>query len=95
MCLYIAAHVIRMTCNAFMQIKIAKVAYKNGIKAHRMRGDSYFSCELHELLSAKDIVGLWETWNAKLVKPKLSSVMDSEFDEHITALRFADRFREN
>ena len=33
-----------------MQMKRAKLAYKNAIKAHQMADDSYFSNDLHELL---------------------------------------------
>jgi len=79
----------------FMQMKRAKIAYKNAIKAHRMSDDSYFSNDLHELLQEKDMVGFWKTWNAKLVKPKYSSIIDGESNGHNIAHRFADNFKEN
>ena len=65
-----------------MQMKRAKIAYKNAIKAHRMGEESYFSNDLHELLLEKDMVGFWKTWNAKLIEPKYSSVIDGETDGH-------------
>jgi len=34
----------------FMQMKRAKLAYKNAIRAHQAQEDLYFSNELHELL---------------------------------------------
>ena len=60
------------TCNRprigeiFIHMKRVKIAYKNAIKAHRimMGDDSHFSNELHELLSEKDMVSFWKTWNA-------------------------------
>lgn len=100
-CASIAAHNMWKASNCprsgdlFMQMKRAKVAYKNAIKAHRIRDESYFSDDLHELLLQKDMVSFWKTWNAKLVKPKYSSVIDGETEGHKIAYRFADRFREN
>ena len=78
-----------------MQMKRAKVVYKNAIKAHRIKDETYFSDDLHELLLEKDMIGFWKTWNAKLVKPKYSSVIDGESDVHRIAYKFADRFRDN
>jgi len=34
----------------FLQMKSAKIAYKNAIWAHQTQEDSYFSNELHEML---------------------------------------------
>jgi hypothetical protein len=79
----------------FMQIMWAKVAYKNAIKANRMSDDTYFSNDLHELLLEKAMIGFWKTWNAKVIKPKFSSVIDCESDGHNVANRFEDLFREN
>jgi hypothetical protein len=41
------------------------------------------------------MIGFWKTRNAKVVKPKFSSVIDGESDGHNVANRFADLFREN
>jgi hypothetical protein len=76
-------------------MKRAKLAYKNAIKAQRMQDDSYFSNDLYELLSEKDMVGFWKTWNAKVVKPKYSSVIDGETGGHNIARKFADHLSEN
>ena len=100
-CSSIAAHNMWKAFNCprngdvFLNMKRAKIAYKNAIKACRIGDDSYFSNDLHELLLEKDMVGFWKTWNAKLVKPKCSSVIDGETDGHKIAHRFADHFRDS
>ena len=100
-CTSIAAHNMWKAFNCpkngdiFLNMKKAKIAYKNAIKACRVGDDSYFSNDLQELLLEKDMVGFWKTWNAKLVKPKCSSVIDGETDGHKIARRFADHFRDS
>jgi len=44
-----------------LQIKQAKIAYKQAIKAHRSSADTYISNELHDLLMEKDMINFWKT----------------------------------
>jgi len=78
-----------------MQMKRAKLAYKNAIKAHQMADDSYFSNDLHELLLEKDMVEFWKSWNSKVTKAKPSVVIDNETDGRIIAEKFATHFQQS
>jgi len=79
----------------FLQMKSAKSAYKNAIKAQRVEDDSYFSNDLHELLLEKDMVQFWKSWSSKMVKDKPAVVIDKESDGRIIAQKFADHFRKS
>jgi len=52
--------------DVFMQMKRAKLAYKQAIKTNRVDKESYFSDELNDLLLNKDVAGFWRSWNAKM-----------------------------
>ena len=52
--------------DVFMQMKRAKLAYKQAIKTNRVDKESYFSDELNDLLLNKDVPGFWRSWNAKM-----------------------------
>ena len=95
----IAAHNLWKACSCprtgdiFIQMRQAKIAYKNAIKAHQMNDDSQFSNDLHELLQGKDMIGFWKTWNAKIVKRKNSAVIDGETNGDLIAQKFATNFQ--
>lgn len=81
------------TGDIFLKMKQVKLAYKMAIRAHRQTDDLYFSNELHDLLLEKDMVNFWRTWNAKISKPKLATVIDGETDNEVIAQKFADYFK--
>jgi len=78
-----------------MQIKTAKIAYKEAIKANEVENNMYISNDLHELLTEKDMVGFWKCWNAKVVKCRPSAVIDSETNSYIIAQKFASHFQKS
>jgi len=79
----------------FLQMKRAKIAYKNAIRAHQIQEDSFFSNELHELLMEKDLVSFWKAWNCKVVKNKLSAIIDGATDGSVIVNKFAEHFEQN
>ena len=79
----------------FMQMKTAKIAYKNAIKASEVEDNMYFSNDLHELLMEKDMVGFWKCWNAKVVKSRPSAVIDGATDGHTIVQKFASHFQKS
>jgi hypothetical protein len=78
--------------DVFIRMKKVKLAYKTAIKAHRQNEDLYFSDELHDLLVEKDMINFWRTWNAKIVKPRPTYVVDGETND-VIAQKFADHFK--
>jgi len=76
------------------QMKQAKLAYKNAIKAYQRADNLYISNDLNECLLKKDMVNFWKTWNAKSPPAKPSSVIDGVTDESIIAQKFSTFFRQ-
>ena len=99
-CMSIDAHNIWKSCGQprsgeiFMQMKRAKVAYKNAVRAHQRDNDLYISNDLHECLMEKDMVNFWKTWNAKFPHARPPSVIDGTTDESIIAHKFANFFQQ-
>jgi len=96
----IAAHNLWKACNrprtgdTFLQMRAAKTAYKNAIRAYKINDDSYFSNDLHELLMTKDMIGFWKTWNTKVTnRPKCPTVVNGESNSNMIAEKFANFFK--
>ena len=79
----------------FLQMKQAKIAYKQAIKARRSSADTYISNELHDLLLKKNIINFWKTWNARFPCNVNSQLVDGTTDSQIIATKFAYLFQQN
>jgi len=76
-----------------MEMKRAKIEYKQAIKMNKHNNDMYFANELNELLLSKDVTGFWKTWNAKVGRSTTSPVIDGITDSVLIAQKFADFFQ--
>jgi exonuclease III len=77
----------------FLEMRRAKIAYKNAIRAQQVQDNTYFSNELHDMLIQKDMVGFWKSWNSKIVKGSMSTVIDGSTDGQEIANKFASHFQ--
>ena len=68
----LAAHHFWIDCgrprqgDVFMEMKRAKIEYKQAIRVHKHNSDMCISNELHDLSLSKDVNEFWNTWNTKL-----------------------------
>jgi len=88
------AHKLWKICNGdiFLQMKQAKIAYKQAIKSRRSSANTYISNELHDLLMEKDMINFWKSWNAKCPRNVSSKLVDGTTDSQIIATKFANLF---
>jgi hypothetical protein len=52
----------------FINMRKAKVEYKREIKIKELSDLNYFSDELNDALTRKDMTSFWKTWNGKFKK---------------------------